>query len=219
MLYYKNLVLCADMWPAPHWTPGRGGYNRNPLRQDSKANEIEENSRIQTTTSSFGSVLQAPGIPIEDFSDFSELLTKPEKITESPGAQDWDSIFNGLSNLSSVEIANPSHRLQTEDSSSTSTTLAQSNLASPQQKSSSNTDKPHREFFKEIITDSMKDSSVSNPPNLEFERLHSTASSLAATALAPTTNDRYGRAWGRFKAFCSKNGFDPLEAKGPVVAT
>ena len=81
MLYYKNLVLCADMWPAPHWTPGRGGYGRNPLRQDSKANEIEENSQIQTTTSSFGSVLHAPGIPIEEFSDFSELLTKPEKIT------------------------------------------------------------------------------------------------------------------------------------------
>ena len=112
MLYHKNLVLCADMWPAPHWTPGGEGYGRNPLRQDSKANEIEENSRIQTTTPSFGSVLQAPGIPIEDYSDFLELLTKPEEIIESPGAQDWDSIFNRLSNLNSVEIANPSTRLQ-----------------------------------------------------------------------------------------------------------
>ena len=90
MLYYKNLVLYADMWPAPHWTPGGGGYRRNPLRQDSKANEIEENSRIQTATPSFGSVLQAPGISIEDYSDFLELLTKPEAIIESPGAQDWD---------------------------------------------------------------------------------------------------------------------------------
>ncbi len=63
----QNLVLYADMWPAPHWTPGGGGYGRNPLRQDSKANKIEENSRIQTTTPSFGSVLQAPGIPIEDY--------------------------------------------------------------------------------------------------------------------------------------------------------
>ena len=97
--------------------------------------------------------------------------------------------------------------------------LTQSNLASPQQKSSSKKEKPHREFFKEIITDSMKDSSVGNSPNLEFEHLRSTASSLAATALAPTTSDRYGKAWGRFKAFCSKNGFDPLEATGPVVAT
>merc|ERR1711867_365296 len=55
--------------------------------------------------------------------------------------------------------------------------------------------------------------------NIEFERLCSTASSLAATALAPTTTDRYGRAWGQFKAFCSKNKFDPLKATGPVVAT
>ena len=126
-------------------------------------------------------------IPTEDYINFLELMTKPEEIIESPGAQDWDSIFNGLSNLSSVEIANSSHRLQTEASSSTSTTLTQSNLASPQHKSSSKKDKPHKEFFKEIITDSMKDSSVGNSPNLEIEHLHSTASSLAATALAPTT--------------------------------
>ena len=70
MLYYKNLVLYADMWPAPHWTPGGGGYGRNPLCQDSKANEIEENSRILNSTSSFGSVLQAPGIPNEDYIAF-----------------------------------------------------------------------------------------------------------------------------------------------------
>ena len=38
-------------------------------------------------------------------------------------------------------------------------------------------------------------------------------------ALAPPTNDRYGRAWGHFKAFCSKMGFDPFEALGPIVAT
>ncbi len=143
MLYYKNLVLCADMWPAPYWTPGGEGYRRNPLRQDSKANEIEENSRIQTTLPSFGSALHAPGIPIEDYSDFSELLTKPEEIIESPGAQDWDSIFNGLSNLNSVEIANPSTRFQSEASSSTSTSLTQSNLASPLQNSSSKKYKPH----------------------------------------------------------------------------
>ena len=54
------------MWPAPHWTPDGEGSSTNPLRQDSKANEIEEDSRIQTTLPSFGSALQAPGIPIED---------------------------------------------------------------------------------------------------------------------------------------------------------
>ena len=88
MLFRKNFVLCADMWPAPRWTPDGEGSSTNPLRQDSKANEIEEDSRIQTTLPSFGSTLQAPGIPIEDYADFSELLTKPEALIESPGAQD-----------------------------------------------------------------------------------------------------------------------------------
>ena len=219
MLFRKNFVLCADMWPAPRWTPDGEGSTSNPLGQDSKANKIEEDSRIQTTLPSFGSALQAPGIPIEDYSDFSELLTKPKTIIESPGAQDWDSIFKGLSNVRSVETPNPSHRLQTEDSSSTSTSLAQPNLAPPQQETGSKDDKPHKEFFKDIIADSMQASAVGNSSNTEFERLRSTASSLAATALAPTTSDRYGRAWGRFKAFCSKNKFDPMMATGPVVAT
>merc|ERR1711867_312031 len=52
-----------------------------------------------------------------------------------------------------------------------------------------------------------------------LKRLRRTASSLAATALAPTTSDRYGRAWGRFRNFCSANNFDPLSAEGPFVAT
>ena len=109
--------------------------------------------------------------------------------------------------------------MQIEDSSSTSTALAQSNLAPPQQKTGSKEVKPHQEFFKDIITDSMQIPAVDNSSNPEFERLRRTASSLAATALAPTTSDRYGRAWGRFKTFCSKNNFDPMSAKGPILAT
>ena len=219
MLLRKNFVLCADMWPKPRWTPDGEGSNNNPLRRDPKADGLEEDLRIQVALPTFGSALKAPGIPIEDYADFLELLTKPETITESPGAQDWDSIFKGLSNVKSVEAPNPSHRLQFEDSSSTSTALAQSNLAPPQQETGSKEDKPHQEFFKDIIADSMQVSAVGNSSNTEFERLRSTASSLAATALAPTTSDRYGRAWGRFKAFCSKNNFDPMSATGPVVAT
>ena len=65
----------------------------------------------------------------------------------------------------------------------------------------------------------MTSSSLENSQNPEVSRLCSTASSLAATALAPTTNDRYGRAWGHFKAFCSTMGFNPFEAPGPVIAT
>ena len=91
-----------------------------------------------------------------------------------------------------MKIANPSTRFQSEASSSTSTSLTQSNLASPPQNSGSKKDKPHKEFFKEIISDSMTNSSVGGSQNLEIRRLHSTASSLAAKALALTTNDRYG---------------------------
>ena len=65
----------------------------------------------------------------------------------------------------------------------------------------------------------MTSSSLEDSQNPEVRRLCSTASSLAATALALTTNVQYGRAWGRFTAFCSTNGFDPFEAPGPVVAT
>ena len=65
----------------------------------------------------------------------------------------------------------------------------------------------------------MEDSSLQDSQNPDFKRLCSTASSLEATALAPTTNDRYGRAWGRFKPFCSNMGFDPFEASGPILAT
>ena len=64
----------------------------------------------------------------------------------------------------------------------------------------------------------MEDSSLQESQNPDFQRLCSKASSLAAMALAPTTNNRYGRAWGRFKDFCSKMGFDPFEASGPIVA-
>ena len=38
-------------------------------------------------------------------------------------------------------------------------------------------------------------------------------------ALAPSTSDRYGRAWGHFKTLCSTMGFDPLEVSGPEIAT
>ena len=112
------------MWPAQHWTSGGGGHRLNPLRQDSKANELEENSRILASPSSLGSVPQAPSISTEDSIDFSELMTKPEEIIESPGAQDWDSIFNRLSNLQSVKIANPSNRFQSEANPNTSTSLS-----------------------------------------------------------------------------------------------
>merc|ERR1712240_895372 len=189
-----------------------------PLHQEFAADE-DEDMWIQSELPTFGSAPQGLGIPIEAYADFSELLTKPETIAESPGAQDWDSNFQGLSNVRSVVTINPSHRLQKEDNSSTSTSLAWSSLVSPKQKSGSKKVKPHQDFFKEIIADFMQIPEADQSSNTNFERLRRTASSLAATALAPTTSDRYGRAWGRFKNFCSANNFDPLSAEGPVVAT
>merc|ERR1711873_311739 len=104
----------------------------------------------------FGSALQGPGIPIEDLADFSELLTKPETIAKSPGAQDWDSNSITLSNVRSADIDNPSRRLQREDYSSTSTSLPKSSPATPTQTSGAKKVKVHQEFFKEIIADSMQ---------------------------------------------------------------
>ena len=98
------------MWPEQQQTPDAESNLYNPLHQEFAADEDEE-VRIQSELPSFGFALPAPGILIEDYADFSELLTKPETIAESPGAQDWDSIFEGLSNVKSVVIPNPSHRL------------------------------------------------------------------------------------------------------------
>ena len=208
------------MWPAQHWTQGEGAHKKNPLHQDSNIDGREENPRILAApTSTLRSVLQDPTNSTEDSIDFSELMTKPEEIIESLGAQDWDSIFNGLSNLQSVKIANPSTHFQSEASSSISTSLSHSNPIPPPRKPSSKKAKPHSNFFKEIIMDSMTNSSLENSQNPKIRRLRSTASSLAAMALAPTTTDRYGTAWGCFKAFCLTNGFDPFEASGPVVST
>ena len=77
------------MWPEQQQTPDAESNLYNPLRQESAADKDEE-VRIQSKLPTFGSALQGPGIPIEVYADFLELLTKPDTITESPGAQDWD---------------------------------------------------------------------------------------------------------------------------------
>ena len=141
-------------------------------------------------------------------------MTKSEKIIESPGAQDWDSDFAGLSNPQSAKSDNPSNRFQSDTKPVTSTSLSYSKPVPRSQNPGSEKSQPsHGLFFQEIIKNSMEDSSLQESQNPDFQRIHSTASSLAATALAPTTNNRYGRAWGCFKDFCSKMGFDPFEAR------
>ena len=97
MLYHKNCNY-ADMWPDQRWTLEEGA-KKSPLHQDSNADRSKENFQILAALLlTTGSVSQAPSNSNDDSIDFSELMTKPEKIIESPGAQDWDSNFAGLSN-------------------------------------------------------------------------------------------------------------------------
>ena len=72
------------MWPEQQQTPDAKIDFHDQLRQESAADEYED-VRIQSELPTFGFALPAPGIPIEDYADFSELLTKPETIAESPG--------------------------------------------------------------------------------------------------------------------------------------
>ena len=155
------------MWPEQQRMPNTMSSSTNPMRRELAADE-DEDVRIQGQLPVFGSAPQGPGIPIEDFADFSELLTKPETIAESPGAQDWDSNPITLSNVRSVVIGNPSHRLQREDHSSTSTSLPRSSPATPKQTSGAKKVKPHQEFFKEIIADSMKIPEANQSTNANF---------------------------------------------------
>ena len=115
------------------WTPVRGAPSSEPLRQDSTQDRNKDkNFRILAAPLlTPGSVPLAPGDSTDDSIDFSELMTKPEKIIESPGAQDWDSIFDGLSNLQSVEIANPSNRFQSEANPNTLTLLSNTSTTKP----------------------------------------------------------------------------------------
>ena len=80
------------MWPAQSWTPGGGAPSPDPLRLESTQDGDEDESFriLAAPLLTSGSVPLAPGDSTADSIDFSELMTKPEKIIESPGAQDWD---------------------------------------------------------------------------------------------------------------------------------
>ena len=150
------------MWPDQCWTPDEGANRKSPLHQDSNAGRSKENFRILAApTITTGSVSQAPSDSTDDSIDFSELMTKPEKIIESPGAQDWDSDFAGLSNPQSAEFVNPSNRFQSDTKSFTSTSLSDSKSVSHSQNlGSEKSQSSHDLFFQEIITYSMENSSL-----------------------------------------------------------
>ena len=65
----------------------------------------------------------------------------------------------------------------------------------------------------------MSGNSLEDSSNLEARRLLGKASLLAASALATTTKNSYGKAWGRFRYFCDKMGYNPMEALGQELAT
>ena len=113
------------MWPDQRWTTDEGTNRKSPLHQDSNADGSEENFQILAApTLTTGSVSQAPSDSTDDSIDFSELMTKHEQIIESPGVQDWDSAFAGLSNLQSAKSDNPSNRFLSDTKPVTSTSLS-----------------------------------------------------------------------------------------------
>ena len=147
-------------------------------------------------------------------------MTKPETIIESPGAKCWNWYLSKLSNLSSHESPNPSSCFTSDMEPMASTSLHRSSSVPPA--SDSVSDKPQPApglFFQQIVRDSMDHSAMQDPENQEFKRLCVSASSLAAMALAQSTSEAYGRAWGCFMGYCSQMGFDPLKVSGLVVAT
>ena len=100
------------MWPTQSWTPGGGAPSTDPIRTESTLDGDEDKSFgiLAAPLLTPGSVPLAPGDSTADFIDFLELMTKPEAIIESPGAQVWDTNFNGLSNFQSVPNVTSSNR-------------------------------------------------------------------------------------------------------------
>ena len=180
------------MWPNLRWTLG------DPLQGSYADSDDEEFRVLAAPLLTTGSITQAPQ-NLTDYSiNLSELMTKPETIIESPGADCGDGHFSGHSNLSSHKSPNPSSRFRSDFKPTGSTSLHSFN--SVPLASDSVSDKPqpvHGLFFQQIVRDSMDHSVLHDTDNPEFKRLCASASSLAATALATTTSEAYGRAWGR----------------------
>ena len=109
MLYHK-ICIYADMWPDQYWTSGEGAQTSPPHQGSNDDTGEEEFQILAAPLLTNRSAAQAPSDSTDNSIDFLELLTKPEKIIESPGAQDWDLDFAGLSNLQSAKSDNPSNR-------------------------------------------------------------------------------------------------------------
>merc|ERR1712240_275295 len=166
--------------------------------------------RTQGQLPVFGSALQGPGIPIEDLADFSELLTKPETIAESPGAQDWD--FNSIT-LSSVRpdnIDNPSRHLYGEDYSSTSTSLPRSSPVTPTRTSGAKKVKVQQESSQDIFADSKASKFRSEIGRDEASKVCATSGSLVSSSVEPELRPENSEFLWREIPSCTE---EPLENK------
>ena len=61
--------------------------------------------------------------------------------------------------------------------------------------------------------------SYDDSSNLEAKRLLGKASLSAASAFTSKTMNSFGKAWGRFRYFCDKMGYDLMEVSGLEPAT
>ena len=113
------------MWPNLCWTSG------DPQQGSCADSDDKEFRILAAPLLTTGSASQAPLNPTDDPIKFSELLTKPETIIESPGAQDWGLGFADLSNLQSAKTSNPSDHFRSDTKPTASTSLHSSKSVPP----------------------------------------------------------------------------------------
>ena len=166
-------------------------FTENPLKTGSRIMGFLAASLLTP-----GPVTLAPGENSTDnYKDFSELMTKPETIIESPGAIVWESNFGRLSNSQSVPNLPSSNCFRYEANFNPPTELSSLDPISLPQPQSSESNKPDPgKFYEEIIRDSMSGSSFGDSQNPEVRRLHGKALMLAASALASSTKVNYSKA-------------------------
>ena len=193
------------MWPAPTWIPCGGGAPSHTLQHMESQAAGTRDQLFQVLDSSSLSTRPVTSVPGEisistrDSFDLSSLLTKADPIKESPRDTSWNSTFGRLSNSQSVSRTYSNDRYEYEDNSNSSTNLPQSLPNFLPQNQSLECNKPDpSQFYDNIIRDAMSGTSFEDSLNLEAKRLLSKASLLAASALATTIKNSYGKAWYRF---------------------
>ena len=90
----------------------------------------------------------------------------------------------------------------------------------PPQNQSLECNKPDpSQFYENIIRDAISGPSFDDSSNLEAKRLLGKASLSAASAFTSKTMNSFVKAWGQFRYFCDKMGYDLIEVSGLELAT